>query len=101
MLTFGVVLVLALGVFGQRAAGALLVDADRLGDRSRAVLSALPLTIISAVIALAALTDDGDVVTDARVAGVAVAGLCAWRKLPMFVTVVAAAVATATVRALT
>lgn len=101
MLTFWVVIALAAGVYAQRAAGALLINTDRLASRWRRVLDALPLAIISAVIALATVSDDGELTIDARLIGVAVAALSAWRKMPMLVTVVAAAIATALVRALT
>ena len=99
MLTWIVVIALAIGVYGQRIAGALLVDAERLAPRWRRVLDALPLAIISAVIALATISDDGELTLDARLAGVGVAVLCASRKLPMFITVVSAAATTATIRA--
>jgi len=99
VLTWWVVLALALGVYLQRAAGALLLDTERLAPNWRRVLNALPLAIISAVVALATLSDDGELGIDARAGGVVVAALCAWRKLPMFVTVVAAAITTAALRA--
>lgn len=101
MLTFWVVIALAVGVYAQRAAGAVLVDTNRLSPRWRRVLDVLPLAIISAVVALATLSDDGQLTVDARLVGVAVAALSAWRKMPMLVTVAAAAIATAAVRALT
>lgn len=99
MLTWTVVLALALGVYAQRAAGAMLIDAEKISNRWRRVLDALPLAIISAVVALATFTSDGKLELDARLAGVAAAALCAWRRLPMFVTVVVAAVTTAVIRA--
>ena len=101
MLTGWVVVALALGVYAQRAAGALLINAEALSPKWRAVLDALPLAIISAVVALSTVSDDGALTLDARSAGVAVAAVCAWRKLPMFVTVVAAAATTASIRAVT
>ena len=101
MLTGWIVVALAAGVYAQRAAGALLIDADRLSPRWRRVLDVLPVAIISAVLALATASADGQLTIDARTAGVAVAALCAWRKLPMFVTVAAAAITTATIRAIT
>ena len=100
MLSGAVVLALAIGVYAQRAIGMLLVDARRLPDAARRVLDALPLTIIAAVVALTTFADDGELVLDARAAGVAVAGLCAARRLPMLVAVLAAAATTAAVRAL-
>lgn len=98
MLTWPVVLALALGVYLQRGAGALLVDAEGIDPRFRRVLDALPLAIIIAVITLATLSADGNLQFDAKVGGVGVAGFCAWRRLPMFVTVIAAALATALLR---
>jgi hypothetical protein len=50
------------------------------------------------VIGLATLSSDGELEIDARVGGVAVAALCASRRLPMFVTVLAAATATTVIR---
>jgi len=100
MLTWPVVIALAVGVYAQRAAGALFVTTDRLSPTARRVLNALPLAIIAGVVALTTLTNEGQFSLDARGAGVAAAALCAWRNLPMFVTVIAAATVTACVRAL-
>ena len=100
MLTWPVVIALALGVYLQRAAGALLLRAERLPDSARSVLDALPVATIAGVVALTTLTDDGSFSIDARLAGVAVAGLCAWRKVPMLGAVIAAALTTALIRAL-
>lgn len=99
MLTWTVVIALAVGVYGQRAAGALFLRADKLPESAKRVLDKLPLAIIAAVVALTTVTAGGKLTLDARLVGVAVAGLCAWRKLPMLVAVVAAAAATALVRA--
>lgn len=98
MLSWGVIVALAIGVYLQRAAGALLLRADRLADWARKILDALPLAIIGGVVALTAATSNGQVSFDARVVGVAVAAICAQRKLPMLVSVTAAAVVTALVR---
>ena len=101
MLSGTVVLALAAGVYLQRAAGMLLIDAERLPAAARKVLDALPLVIVAAVVALTTVADDGELVLDARAAGVGVAAVCAARRLPMLVAVVAAAATTATLRALT
>lgn len=101
MLTWSVVALLAFGVYGQRAVGATAIDTNRLDERWQRVLTALPLAIIAAVVALQTFTTDRALVLDARVAGIAVAALCAWRRLPLLVTVVAAATTTAALRALT
>jgi uncharacterized membrane protein len=98
MLTWVVVGALAVGVYGQRALGAALVRTERVGDRWQAVLASLPLAIIAAVVALQTFTSKQQLTVDARLAGLAVAALCAWRRLPMLVTVLAAAATTAAVR---
>ncbi|MEC9059834.1 MAG: AzlD domain-containing protein, partial [Actinomycetota bacterium] len=70
MLTWGVVAVLAVGVYGQRALGMALVDPERLGLRPRQVLAMVPLSILCAVTALQTLSTHGELVLDARVAGI-------------------------------
>ncbi|MGY9075128.1 MAG: AzlD domain-containing protein, partial [Acidimicrobiales bacterium] len=99
MLTWGVVFALAVGVYGQRALGAVAVDTNRVGARWRRVLDALPITIIAAVVALQTFSASGELTVDARVAGVGAAAICAWRRLPMMVTVLVAAAVTAGLRA--
>lgn len=101
MLTWSVIGLLAIGVYGQRAIGAVAIDTARLDQRWQRVVSSLPLAIITAVIALQAVTTDRSFTIDARLAGIAVAGLCAWRRLPLLVTVLAAAATTALLRAMT
>jgi len=101
VLTWTTVALLAVGVYGQRALGAIAVDPTKLDARLQRVLTALPLAIISAVIALQAVTSDRAIAIDARAAGLAVAALCAWRRLPLLVTVLAAAATTAILRAAT
>lgn len=101
MLTWSVVALLAIGVYGQRMIGATAVDTRRLDQRWQRVLTALPLAIIAAVVALQTFTTDRSLTVDARVVGLMVAAGCAWRRLPLLVTVLAAAATTAGIRALT
>ncbi len=101
MLTWAVVALLAVGVYGQRAIGATAVDTSTLDARRQRVIAALPLAIVAAVVVLQTLTTERALAADARLIGIAVAALCAWRRLPLLVTVLAAAAATAAVRAVT
>lgn len=101
MLTWSVVALLAVGVYGQRAIGATVIDTDRLDRRWQRVVAALPLAIIAAVIALQTFTTDRTLALDARAAGLIIAALCGWRRLPLLVTVLAAAGTTAALRAVT
>ena len=100
MLTWGVVAVLAVGVYGQRALGMALVDPERLGLRPRQVLAMVPLSILRAVTAVQTLSTHGELVLDARVAGIIAATLLSWKRAPMFVVVVVAAAVTSAVRGL-
>ncbi len=100
MLTWTAVALLAVGVYGQRAIGATAIDTARLDLRWQRVLTAVPLAIISAVIALQSVTSSRTLTIDARLAGLTIAAICAWRRLPLLVTVLAAAATTAAIRAL-
>ena len=99
MLTWGVVLGLAVGVYGQRALGMAVLDQERLAERWRRVLGFMPLAILCAVTGLQTFSRGGELTLDARVFGVGAAVLGASRRLPMFVTVVVAAAVTAACRA--
>lgn len=101
MLTWTAVALLAIGVYAQRVIGAVSVDTARMNPRWQRVLATLPLAIISAVVALQTFTADRSLTIDTRAAGIAVAAICAWRRLPLLVTVLAAAGTTAALRALT
>lgn len=104
MITWGIMLVLAAGVYGQRLLGMVAVEPSSASTRWREVfdkvLEAVPLAIIAAVIALQSATGGGSLEVDARLVGVAAAGVCVWRRLPLAVVVVVAASVTALVRAL-
>ena len=93
--------VLGAGVYTQRLVGMAAVDTARMPARWQAVVGRVPLAIIAAVIALQAGTASGSLELDARIVGVAAAGVCAWRRLPLVVIVVVAAGVTAALRAVT
>ncbi|MCM3885650.1 AzlD domain-containing protein [Frankia sp. R82] len=92
--------VLGVGTYACRAAGPLL--------RSRVTLpdAVERLTTRAATVLLAAVTATGTLIVDhrfagyARLAGVVLGGLLAWRRVPFLLVVVAAAVTTALLRAL-
>jgi hypothetical protein len=96
------IVVLAAGVSAQRligmfAGGALL---QRVPVFAR-LASLIPAAVVTAVIVQLTIASGRTLVVDARLAGVAVAGVLVWRKAPMVVTIIAAAVVTAGLRALT
>lgn len=96
------IVVLTLGSWGQRLAGAFALG-PVLSRRPvlRRALDLIPAAVVSAVILQLALTRAGAVVLDERLAGMAVAAVLVWRRAPVVAVVVAAATTTAVLRALT
>lgn len=98
-MTWGVIALLAIGVWSQRlvgmfAGGALL---DRVPLFAR-LASLIPAAVVGAVIIQLTIADGRSLTLDARSVGVAVAGVLVWRRAPVIVVVTAAAVVTALLR---
>ena len=98
-MTWGVIALLAIGVWSQRlvgmfAGGALL---DRVPLFAR-LASLIPAAVVGAVIIQLTIADGRSLTLDARSVGVAVAGVLVWRRAPVIVVVTAAAVVTALIR---
>jgi len=92
-------LVAVAGCYLLKLAG-LLVPARILAHRRvRAVIELLPVAMLGALIALQSVMNGREVVLDARLAGLAVAGIALLMRAPFLVVVVVAAVVTAAVRA--
>lgn len=95
------IVALAVGAWGQRLAGAFLVGPllSRRPVLARAA-SLIPAAVVTAVIVQLSIARGQDLVIDARLAGVAVAGVLVWRRAPFLIVVIAAAAVTAALRAL-
>jgi Branched-chain amino acid transport protein (AzlD) len=94
----GLVLFLG-GVFGLRMLGGFgLGSLLSNNPRWERLLALLPLSIVAAVIAVQTFTTRRSIVFDARVVGIAVAAFAAWRRWPLAVVVLLAALTTALVR---
>ena len=98
-MTWGVIALLATGVWSQRlvgmfAGGALL---DRVPLFAR-LASLIPAAVVGAVVIQLTIADSRALTLDARSAGVAAAALLVWRRAPVIVVVTAAAVVTALIR---
>ncbi|EKM7176910.1 AzlD domain-containing protein [Cronobacter sakazakii] len=90
--------VLSVGTYLMRFGGAKLGNKLVLSERAQALLSDAATTLLFAV-ALAATFYEGESFAGmARVLGVAFALFLAWRKAPLIVVIVAAAVVTALLR---
>lgn len=100
-MTWPIVFVLAAGVFSQRmvgmfVGGPVLRRYPALGK----LATLIPAAVVTAVIVQLSVASGKSLVIDARLAGMAVAGVLVWKRAPFVAVVVAAAVATATVRSL-
>jgi hypothetical protein len=94
------ILVASVGCYGLKLAG-LSLPAHLLDDpRVQRVAALLPVALLAALVVIQTLTDDRRVVVDARAAGVAVAVVAVWRRVPLLAVVVLATATTAAVRAL-
>ncbi|ENA0611388.1 AzlD domain-containing protein [Enterobacter bugandensis] len=90
--------VLSLGTYLMRLGGAKLGNRLALSERSQALLSDAA-TVLLFSVALATTFYEGEHFAGmARVLGVAFAVFLAWRKMPLIVVIVAAAVVTALLR---
>lgn len=96
------IIFLALGTYGLKALGPLILGGQRqpptMVDR---LAHLLPAPLLAALVVTSTVVTGREWVIDARLVGVVVAGLALWRRLPFVAVVVLAAVATATTRALT
>ncbi|WP_026425476.1 AzlD domain-containing protein [Actinokineospora inagensis] len=92
------ILVLALGTFAFRFGGVALRDRFTIPPRVRELLSTGAIVLLTALIATSTLTKGHGFAGWALPAGVAVAGLLAWRKAPFVVVVIVAAATTAVLR---
>ncbi|MGH9015862.1 MAG: AzlD domain-containing protein [Acidimicrobiia bacterium] len=93
------VLALATGSYALKALGLVALRGRRLGPLLDEILALLPAALFGALVIVSTVGDDRALVVDARLAGVAAAGIAVWRRAGFVVTVVAAADTTAGVRA--
>ena len=92
--------VLAAGTFAFRLAGPLLGERLTLAPRTRQLIDASTVVLLTALVATAALIQGHGSAGIARPAGVLVAGVLAWRRTPFVVVVIAAAAVAAGLRLL-
>lgn len=99
-MTFAAVLALAAGTYLLRLAGLLLRDRISMPERVQRYVDLGATALLVALVATAALTEDGGLAGWARPIGVAVGAVAAWRKAPFVLVVVLAAASTAGLRAI-
>ncbi|HXH34936.1 MAG TPA: AzlD domain-containing protein [Plantibacter sp.] len=98
MLILAGIVVLAVGTYAFRLAGPLLRTRAEVSERVEALLADAAIVLLMAVLTTTALSQDQQFAGFARVAGVLVAAVLAWRRAPFVVIVLAAAVTTALLR---
>jgi branched-subunit amino acid transport protein len=81
-----------------RGFGPLVVGGRTLGPRTTRVLSLLPAALLSALVVTETIIHDGELDLDARLGGLAAAGLLLWRGASVIWVVIGAAAATALLR---
>ncbi|MCO1653471.1 AzlD domain-containing protein [Pseudonocardia humida] len=99
-MTLTAVLSLAAGTYLLRLAGLLLRDRFAMPERVQRYVDLGATALLVALVATAALTEDGGLAGWARPLGVAVGAVAAWRRAPFVLVVVIAAATTAGLRAL-
>ncbi|MFF7154876.1 AzlD domain-containing protein [Streptomyces sp. NPDC008139] len=91
---------LGAGTFAFRFAGPVLRARVTLSPRLERLMALCVVVLLAALVATSGLTEGHGFAGVARPAGVAVGGLCAWRRAPFLVVVLAAAATTAALRLL-
>lgn len=89
---------LATGTYLLRLAGVKLGSRLVLTENSRALIADAATTLLLSVAVIATLLEGQDFAGFARLAGVGVATILAWRKVPLIVVILAAAAVTAALR---
>ena len=98
-MSWPLLILLAAGSYGLKALGVTTLGGI-VERRFGPVVSLLPAALFSALIVVMTFEEAGKLVFDARVAGVAVGAIAAWRKAPLLLVVAVAMAATAGLRAL-
>ncbi len=96
-----VLIVMTVGTFALKSAGPLVLGDRSLPVRVQQVVDLLPAALLAALAIVSTVGDGREIVIDARLAGLIVAGLALWRRAPFVVVIVLASTATALVRLIT
>ena len=94
------VIALAAGAYGFKALGLVVLGGRTIPDRIERCLALIPAALIAALIVKDTFSVGQHLQLDARAAGVGVAVLAAWQRLPLILVIVVGAAVTALVRAL-
>ena len=93
-----VLIVMTVGTFALKSAGPLVLGDRSLPRRVQQAVDLLPAALLAALAIVSTVGDGREVVFDARLVGLVVAGIALWRRLPFVVVIVVASAATAFTR---
>ena len=99
-MTWTLVLVLAAVAYAFKVTGVVVLGGRRLPAVVDRCLALIPAALVAALVVKDTFASGQSLVVDARVAGVGVAAVLAWRRVPLIAVIVAGAAVTAGVRAL-
>lgn len=99
--TWIVVALVGVGTVAIKSLGPVLLGGRPLPSGLTGVVELLAPAVLGALVAVQSFGDGQALTLDARLIGVAAAGVALWRKAPLLVVVIVAAAATALARALT
>jgi branched-subunit amino acid transport protein len=93
-----VLVIMTIGTFALKSAGPLLLGERSLPARVQQVVDLLPAALLAALAIVSTVGDGQEIVVDARLVGLIVAGLALWRRAPFVVVILLASAATAITR---
>lgn len=93
-----VLIVMTVGTFALKSAGPLVLGDRSLPFRVQQVVDLLPAALLAALTIVSTVGDGREIVIDARLVGLVVAGAALWRRLPFVIVIVLASAATALTR---
>lgn len=97
-MTWTLVLVLAAVAYAFKVTGLVVLGGRQLPAVVDRCLALIPAALVAALIVKDTFASGQELVVDARVAGVGVAAVLAWRRAPLIVIIVSGAAVTALVR---
>jgi branched chain amino acid efflux pump len=90
--------VLAAGAYLFKVLGLLVLGGRELTVRFQPLVALIPAALFAALVVQQTVVRDGDLVIDARLAGVAAGAVAAWRRVPFIAVVLTAMAVTALAR---
>jgi branched-subunit amino acid transport protein len=93
-----VLVIMTIGTFALKSAGPLVLGDRALPVRVQQVVDLLPAALLAALALVSTVADGQEIVVDARLVGLVVAGLALWRRAPFVVVILLASAATAVTR---